>query len=151
MQDGLRLSRDEIIICYKDDVARLMRYLSWLQEKSGTVTSGIYKGEGIEKSSMTVPVYDSTLLSFIKEAKKTDFINRNYVYTYSRYRMKTPQCLLFAGNNRSGRHFIEVCHPWGYEGRSVVRGCSEWCVSCTVIKIKRIDGNQETVGILTRS
>ncbi len=41
MQDGLRLSRDEIIICYKDDVARLMRYLSWLQEKSGTVTFGI--------------------------------------------------------------------------------------------------------------
>ena len=89
MQEGLKLSRDEIIICYKDDVARLMRYLSWLQEKSGTITSGIYKGEGIEQSSMTVPVYDSTLLSFIKEAKKTDFINRNYVYTYSRYRIKT--------------------------------------------------------------
>ena len=89
MQEGLRLSRDEIIICYMDDVAQLMRYLSWLQEKSGTVTSGIYKGEGIEKSSMAVPVYDSTLLGFIKEAKKTDFINRNYVYTYSRYRMKT--------------------------------------------------------------
>ena len=44
MQEGLRLSRDEIIICYKDDVAQLMRYLSWLQEKSGTVTSGIYIG-----------------------------------------------------------------------------------------------------------
>ena len=29
MQDNLRLSRDEIIICYKDDVARLMQYLSW--------------------------------------------------------------------------------------------------------------------------
>ena len=41
MQDNLRLSRDEIIICYKDDVARLMQYLSWLQEKSGTVATDI--------------------------------------------------------------------------------------------------------------
>ncbi|MDE6220882.1 MAG: hypothetical protein K2G51_10735 [Lachnospiraceae bacterium] len=89
MQDSLKLSRDEIIICYKDDVARLMRYLSWLQEKSGTVATDIYKGEGIDKSSLAVPVYDSTLLSFIKEVKKTDFINRNYVYTFSRYRIKT--------------------------------------------------------------
>ena len=52
MQDNLRLSRDEIIICYKDDVARLMQYLSWLQEKSGTVATDIYNGQGIEKSSM---------------------------------------------------------------------------------------------------
>lgn len=89
MQDSLRLSRDEIIICYKDDVARLMRYLSWLQEKSGTSATSIYNGDGIDKSSIAVPTYDSTLLSFIKEAKKTDFINRNYVYTFSRYRIKT--------------------------------------------------------------
>lgn len=89
MQDSLRLSRDEIIICYRDDVARLMKYLSWLQNKSGTTASDIYSGEGIEKTSMAVPVYDATLLSFIKEIKKTDFLNRNYVYTYSRYRIKT--------------------------------------------------------------
>lgn len=89
MQDSLRLSRDEIIICYRDDVARLMKYLSWLQGKSGTATSNIYSGEGIGKTSMEVPVYDSTLLNFIKEIKTTDFINRNYVYTFSRYRIKT--------------------------------------------------------------
>ncbi len=40
---------------------------------------------------MAVPVYDSTLLSFIKEIRNTDFINRNYVYTYSRYRIKTAK------------------------------------------------------------
>ena len=91
MQDSLRLSRDEIIICYKDDVARLMRYLSWLQDKSGTITTGVYKGEGIEKSSMAVPVYDSTLLNFVKEVKQTDFLNKNYVYTFSKYRIKTVE------------------------------------------------------------
>lgn len=91
MQESLRLSRDEIIICYKEDVSRLMRYLSWLQNNSGSSVSGIYSGEGIDKTSMAVPVYDSTLLSFIKEIKKTDFLNRNYVYTFSRYRMKTAK------------------------------------------------------------
>ena len=38
---------------------------------------------------MAVPVYDATLLGFVKEVKQTDFLNRNYVYTYSRYRIKT--------------------------------------------------------------
>lgn len=89
MLDSLRLSREEIIICYKEDVLRLLKYMPWLEKSSGGATSGIYAGDGIDKSSMTVPVYDSTLLSFIKEIKATDFINRNYVYTFSKYRMKT--------------------------------------------------------------
>ncbi len=91
MQESMKLSRDEIIICYQEDVARLMKYLSWLQNVSGTATSSIFSGEGIDKSSLTVPVYDSTLLNFVKEVKKTDFLNRNYVYTFSRYCMKTEK------------------------------------------------------------
>ena len=100
MQNNVKLSRDEIIICYRDDVAKLMKYLSWLQNKSGTVTSGMYSGEGIDKSSMAVPVYDSTLLNFISDIKTTDFLNRNYVYTYSRYRIKTAA---------DERRVIEAC------------------------------------------
>lgn len=100
MQNNVKLSRDEIIICYQDDVAKLMKYLSWLQNKSGTVTSGMYSGEGIDKSSMAVPVYDSTLLNFIRDIKTTDFLNRNYVYTYSRYRIKTAA---------DERRVIEAC------------------------------------------
>ena len=100
MQNNVKISRDEIIICYRDDVAKLMKYLSWLQNKSGTVTSGMYSGEGIDKSSMAVPVYDSTLLNFIRDIKTTDFLNRNYVYTYSRYRIKTAA---------DERRVIEAC------------------------------------------
>ena len=100
MQNNVKLSRDEIIICYRDDVAKLMKYLSWLQNKSGTVTSGMYSGEGIDKSSMAVPVYDSTLLNFIRDIKTTDSLNRNYVYTYSRYRIKTAA---------DERRVIEAC------------------------------------------
>jgi hypothetical protein len=89
MQGNIRLSREEIIVCYKDDVIKLLKYLPWLESVSGGTTSDIYSGEGIEKSSMAVPVYDSRLLAFIKETKTTDFINRNYVYTYSKYRIRT--------------------------------------------------------------
>lgn len=91
MAESLRLSREEIIICYKEDVERLLKFLPWLEKTSGGVASGIYSGEGIENTSMAVPVYDSTLLNFIKEIRTTDFMNRNYVYTYSRYRIKTAK------------------------------------------------------------
>lgn len=91
MAESLRLSREEIIICYKEDVERLLKFLPWLQKASGSAASGIYSGEGIENTSMAVPVYDSTLLNFIKEIRTTDFMNRNYVYTYSRYRIKTAK------------------------------------------------------------
>lgn len=91
MAESLKLSREEIIICYKEDVDRLLKFLPWLEKKSGSAASSVYSGEGIEKSSMPVPVYDSTLLSFIKEIRTTDFLNRNYVYTFSRYRIKTAR------------------------------------------------------------
>lgn len=91
MAESLKLSREEIIICYKEDVERLIKFLPWLEKKSGGAASSIYSGEGIEKSSMPVPVYDSTLLSFIREIRTTDFMNRNYVYTFSRYRIKTAK------------------------------------------------------------
>ncbi len=100
MAESLKLSREEIIICYKEDVERLLKFLPWLEKKSGSAASSVYSGEGIEKSSMPVPVYDSTLLSFIKEIRTTDFLNRNYVYTFSRYRIKTA---------RDGLRVIDAC------------------------------------------
>jgi hypothetical protein len=91
MQDSSKLSKEEIIICYKDDVLKLLRYLPWLERASGKAASEIYTGEGIDKSSMAVPVYDSNLLGFVREVKTTEFINRNYVYTYSRYHIQNAQ------------------------------------------------------------
>lgn len=91
MQDSEKLSRDEVIELYQDDTMKLLRYVAWLQKVSGHETSDIYKGEGIEATSMPVPVYDSTLLSFVKEAKSTRFMNRNYVYTFSRYNLRKTQ------------------------------------------------------------
>ena len=75
----------------EDDVIKLLKYVSWLEKMNGQNTSNIYAGEGIEETSMPVPVYDSTLLSFVREAKTTVFMNRNYVYTFSQYRLKTAK------------------------------------------------------------
>lgn len=91
MQKDQRLSREEIIYLFQDDAMQLLQYYSWIKKKSGTQTGAFYKGDDIEKNSMAVPVYDSTLLNFIKTAKGTEFMNRNYVYTFSRYRLKTPE------------------------------------------------------------
>lgn len=79
---------DVIVEQYRKDVVKLARYLPWLESKSGRdVVSDYHQAE----MSFSFPVYDSTLLSFIKEVKGTAFINRNYVYTYSHYRLKTAE------------------------------------------------------------
>lgn len=91
MQNKERLSREEIILLYQDDTMKLLKYVSWLEKMTGQNTSDFYKGEGLEETSMAVPVYDSTLLSFVREAKNTEFMNRNYVYTFSQYRLQTPK------------------------------------------------------------
>ena len=68
-----KLSNGEVVIVYKDDVVKLLKYVSWLERMNGQNTSNIYTGEGIEETSMPVPVYDSMLLSFVREAKTTIF------------------------------------------------------------------------------
>lgn len=80
----------EVITKYKGDVEKLIKYLPWLlQNDKKNLKNNINPDENGSELSMKVPVYDSTLLAFIKTARTTSFINRNYVYTYSTYRIKT--------------------------------------------------------------
>ena len=82
MQDE-RLSREEIIYLYQDDARKLLEYYPWLEKVSGQATSEIYKGEGIEETSMAVPVYDSRLLSFIKLANTLEQLEyKDYYQEY---------------------------------------------------------------------
>ncbi len=74
---------------YRPDVERLVRYLPWLEQKAGGSVSENYTGSGIGENSISFPVYDSTLLSFIKEVQRTTLLDRNYQYIYSRHRIKT--------------------------------------------------------------
>ena len=41
--------------------------------------------------SVPIPVYDGTLLGFVKEMQGTGLMNRNYVYTFSKYSIRTEK------------------------------------------------------------
>lgn len=79
----------EIVDGYKPDVERLIRYIPWLESKTGVNVSNIYKGEGIAENSITFPVYDSTLMSLVQDVRRTRLLDRNYAYVYSRNHIKT--------------------------------------------------------------
>lgn len=81
-------TRESIIEEYGKDLERLLRYLPYLEKKKGDAQK-FYEGDGNNKV-IPVPVYDSTLLGFVKEARATKFMNRNYPYTYRRFRMYSP-------------------------------------------------------------
>ena len=83
--------RKQVVNEYKPDVERLIRYLPWLEEKAGTEVSQNYTGSGIGDNSIAFPVYDSTLIGFIKEVQRTKLLDRNYPYIYSRYHIRTVQ------------------------------------------------------------
>ncbi len=83
--------RQQIVNEYKPDVERLVRYLPWLESKTGTSVQQTYSASGIAEHSVAFPVYDSTVMSFVKEAQRTHLMDRNYMYVYSRYRIRTVQ------------------------------------------------------------
>jgi len=81
---------DGIIKEYRPDLDRLMRYLPWLTNKKKSDVQGTYTGDDQIKV-IPIPVYDSTLLQFVKEAGNSKFADRNYPYVYTRYRIKTHE------------------------------------------------------------
>ena len=82
--------REQIVAEYRADVELLLRYLPWLSKKSGKDVSTMYTGDA-EKPLIPIPVYDSTLLAFVKDCEKTKLIDRNYPYVYSRNNIKTHE------------------------------------------------------------
>ena len=85
------LSNEEIVEYYRQDAVKLFRYLNWLESKSGQTVSSIYGADGIATNSVPFPVYEGTLMSFVKEAGNTCFMDRNYVYVYSRHQLKSAK------------------------------------------------------------
>lgn len=83
--------RRQIVERYKPDVQRLIRYLPWLQEKAGKKVSETFEGSGIKEHSVTFPVYDGTLMNFVKDVQRTKLLDRNYVYVYSRGQIRNAE------------------------------------------------------------
>ena len=85
--------RQQVVNTYKPDVEKLIRYLPWLEEKAaaGDSVEQTFGENGIRENSIMFPVYDGTLMSFIKDVQRTGLVDRNYPYIYSRYRIRTVQ------------------------------------------------------------
>ncbi len=83
--------RRQIVQEYKPDVEALIRYLPWLEEKAGSIVSETFTGSGIKEHSIAFPVYDSTLLNFVKTVQRTRLLDRNYRYIYSRHGLRSAK------------------------------------------------------------
>lgn len=81
--------RQELLDRYRQSIEGLFRYLPWLEEKSGEKMVHNYQGDNMPQHSVNIPVYDGTLLSFVKEMNATGHMDRNYVYVFSRYGIRT--------------------------------------------------------------
>lgn len=82
---------EEIVNAYKAELTRLTRYIPWFETKGGRDAATQFTGDGLAQSSISFPVYDSTLMSFINEARSMSLMNYNYVYTYSKCHLRTTQ------------------------------------------------------------
>lgn len=77
---------------YAEKLKPLFAYIPYLKDHEGTKTSSLYEGDSNNKlNSVPVPIYDGTVLSFVKEAQRTGLIDRNYVYAYSKIGAKNPK------------------------------------------------------------
>ena len=90
MGDMRENSTEEIVARYRIDVMRMARYLPWLESHADTQISNTYQNENMGHT-IPFPVYDSTLLSFVKEFRQTNLLDRNYVYVYSRNHLNSPK------------------------------------------------------------
>lgn len=85
-------SRQQQLAKYKRELMPFLRYLPWLEQSAGTSgSSRNYSGDDMGGCGMSFPVYDGTLLSFVREAQKSSFMDRNYRYIYTRNHIRTPE------------------------------------------------------------
>lgn len=73
---------------YKQEVLPLLRYIPWFENNAGQPGNTFYQGPDATEHSMGIPVYDATLLNFVKEASGSSLMDRNYCYTYTRGRIR---------------------------------------------------------------
>ncbi len=83
-------SVEDILARYTDDVAVLAPYIPWLKEHTKQQVAESYSNSELS-NSMPFPVYDSTLLSFVKQAQQTGMMDRNYHYVYTRNHIRNYQ------------------------------------------------------------
>ncbi len=83
--------RQQLVQEYEQTVTPFLRYLPWFEKNAGGTGSTLYEGQNASEGTMRFPVYDSTLMSFVREMSKSSLMDRNYSYVYSRNRIKTHE------------------------------------------------------------
>lgn len=83
-----KLTTGQIVSTYKADVMQLAVFLPYFEKKSGTSVMSTYVPEQAIETTMRIPTYDSTLLTFVKTAEKSCFIDRNYDYIYRKFSIR---------------------------------------------------------------
>lgn len=68
--------RQQLLQGYKQMISPLLGYLPWLEANQGQPGSRLYRGEEFTEHSMSFPVYDGTLLRFVKEASRTKLMDK---------------------------------------------------------------------------
>jgi len=86
MEQGMEY-RQQVIEGYKQTVMPLLKYLPWFERNAGRAASSVYSGDNLSSHSVSFPVYDSTVMNFVKEASKTTLMDKNYAYVYTRNRI----------------------------------------------------------------
>ena len=76
--------RQQLAAGYRKMAEPLFRYLPWMEKNVGNAVSSSYQDQSIGETSITFPVYDTTVLNFVKEAAATGLMDRNYRYVYTR-------------------------------------------------------------------
>lgn len=91
MEEGMQY-RQQQVGAYKLELEPLLRYLPWLEKSAGTNASRQYRDPGLgQGSAMAFPVYDGTLLNFVREAARTGLMDRNYQYIYTRNHIRSHE------------------------------------------------------------
>lgn len=96
-QDVVR-TRENIVDEYGSDLDALLRYLPYLEMNREKMTQKYYEGDADNKT-IPVPIYDSNLLAFVKAARNSKLITRNYPYSYKKYKLQTAADELKAMKN----------------------------------------------------
>lgn len=76
--------RQKMIADYKEKSMPLLRYLPWFEQNKGRAASSIYNSEELGEQTLSFPVYNGTVMSFVREAAKNPMMNKNYRYVYTR-------------------------------------------------------------------
>ena len=82
-------SVEDIVSRYRPELDKIVPYVNWLRDNAANEVAQSYSNSDLK--SMPFPIYDSTLLSFVKAAQNTNLIDRNYVYVYSRNHLNSAK------------------------------------------------------------